>query len=142
VLRVEPEILATYVANGRVALSFWPVLDHGPSLVVHHAAECAGAQDPLQFWAMHDLLFERQGDLWSNTANAVTNLAAELGLAEDAFAACLTDPDVTAKVTRLDQERRAAGIRLRPSFDINGRTFAGAQAFDIFARIFDEILAE
>jgi protein-disulfide isomerase len=142
VLRVEPEILATYVANGSVNLSFRPMLDHGPSLVAHHAAECAGDQDPFQFWVMHDLLFERQNELWSNTSTVVTSMAAQLGLEADAFAACLADPAVAEKVTRLDQERRDAGVRLRPSFDLNGRMIPGAQPFTTFARLFDEILAE
>jgi protein-disulfide isomerase len=118
------------------------MLDHGSSLVAHHAAECAGAQEPLQFWAMHDLLFERQNELWSNTSTVVTSIAAQLGLEADAFAACLADPAVAEKVTRLDQERRDAGVRLRPSFDLNGRMIPGAQPFTTFARLFDEILAE
>ena len=138
-LRVEPEILANYVADGRVQLAFWHVIDHGTqSQVTHVAAECAGAQDPLAFWHMHDLLFERQGELWRDTAAIVTGMAGQLGLDTAAFAACLVDPAINEKVTRMDNERRAAGIRLRPSFDLNGRILPGSQPFETFARLFEE----
>ncbi|MCB0116795.1 MAG: thioredoxin domain-containing protein [Caldilineaceae bacterium] len=138
-MRVEPEIVANFVAQGRVKLAFWHVLDHGtPSQVAHVAAECAGAQDPLSFWRMHDVLFERQGELWRDTATVVTGMAGELGLDTNAFAACLADPAVNEKVMRMDSERQAAGIRLRPSFDLNGRILPGSQPFETFARLFEE----
>jgi protein-disulfide isomerase len=127
VLRVEPEIKAAYVASGVVKLAFHPMLDHGDaSRLAHRAAECAGAQSPLAFWEMHDLLFERQGDVWSGNDQTMTDWAGELGLDTAGFAACMAGPEMANKVERLDQARREAGIRQRPSFDINGRLYAGA----------------
>jgi protein-disulfide isomerase len=142
VLRVEPQIIADYVANGRVQLSYWHVLDHSASPVVHQAAECAGLQAPIKFWEMHDRLFARQNELFSGNKETLANIAAEVELDVPAFTTCLADPDVAAKVARMDQERRADGIRLRPTFDVNGRLLPGAQPYANLVAVFDGILNE
>ena len=91
-LRVEPEIIRDYVDPGVVRLAFHHVLDHGDaSQLAHRTVECAGAQEPLAFWRMHNLLFERQDALWQADAATVTAFATELGLGAEAFAACLDD---------------------------------------------------
>ncbi len=142
-LQVEPEIVANYVANGDVSLSFSPVLDHGaPSLLGSRAAECAGQQSPLGFWQMHNLLFERQGQIWSANDETMVQWASELGLDGDALRSCLADPTATEKVNRLDQARRDRGIRLRPSFDLNGRLIEGALPYVQFSQLFDKTLAQ
>ena len=102
-LRVEPEIKRDYVDRGTVRLAFHPFLDRGdaPATTLHAAAECAGAQAPLAFWRMHDLIFEHQGDLWQAEAADVLGYAAELGLDVATFAACLNDPVTAEKLARL-----------------------------------------
>jgi protein-disulfide isomerase len=143
VLQVEPQIKTNYVAGGQVRLTFWYVADYGePSLLAHRVVECAGRQDPLAFWQMHDLLFERQGQLWNASNDTVVQFATELGLDGEAFGLCLDDPAVGEKVTRLDQERRAQGIRTRPSFDVNGQLIPGAIPYQRFAQVLDEVLAQ
>lgn len=138
-LRVEPEIIRDYVDPGVVRLAFHHVLDHGDaSRLAHRAVECAGAQDPLAFWRMHNLLFERQDALWQADAATVTAFAAEIGLGVDAFAACLDDATIVEKVERMDQARRDRGIRLRPSFEINERLIEGALPFPLFQQAFQE----
>jgi protein-disulfide isomerase len=139
VLRVEPEILRDYVAAGAVQLAFHHVLDHGAaSQTAHLAAECAGSQAPLAFWRMHDLLFERQDQLWQANVDAVAPMADELGLDAAAFRTCMADPATEAKVTRMDQERRDRGVRLRPTFDIGGRLVEGAIPYETFRTVLAE----
>lgn len=134
--------MAAYVADGRVRLAFWHVLDHGnPSVIAHQAAECAGAQNSLAFWQLHDLLFERQAELWQATSATLTQFAVELGLNEATFGACLADPAIAEKVARMDQTRRDQGLRTRPSFDVNGKVIQGAIPFTTFATVLDEALA-
>ncbi len=134
-LRVEPELKAAYVANGTVSLTFSHVLDHGEaSHVAHRAAECAGSQSPLAFWQMHDLLFARQAQIWSATPEVLVGWAEELSLDGPAMAACLADPAIAAKVERIDQTRRTAGIRLRPSFALNDTLIEGALPFTGFVQ--------
>lgn len=142
-LQVEPQLRTNYIASGRVRLAFWYVADFGASsLLAHKTAECAGRQDPLAFWRMHDLLFERQGELWSASDDTVVQFATELGLDGDELHLCLEDPASGEKITRLDQERRARGIRVRPSFDVNGQLIQGAIPYQQFAQVLDEALAQ
>ena len=134
-LRVEPELKAAYVANGTVSLSFVHVLDHGEaSHIAHRAAECAGSQSPLAFWQMHDLLFTRQAQIWAATPEVLAGWAAELKLDGAAMTACLADPAIATKVERIDQARRTAGIRLRPSFTLNETLIEGALPFAGFVQ--------
>ncbi len=139
-LQVEPQVIANWVAEGSVQLTFWHVLDHGDSPVAHRAAECAGAQSPLKFWEMHDQLFARQNELWGAADRMALEIATGLGLDTAAFSACMADPAVAEKVTRMDATRRAAGIRLRPTFDINGRILPGAQPYSNLVLTFQEFL--
>ena len=139
-LRVEPEIVQKYVAAGQVQLILWHVLDHGQSAQAHQAAECAGQQSPIAFWQMHDTLFERQGELWNLENATLVAFAGELGLDTASFESCLSDQSVIDKIARMDQERRAAGIRLRPSFDVNGQIIQGAIPYESFAQLFDRLL--
>ncbi len=136
-LRVEPEIKAAYVATGQVSLAFHPMLDHGDaSRWSQRAAECAGAQEPLAFWRMHDLLFARQNLLLRAGEAGMVDFAAEIGLDTETFRACMTDPAIAAKIERMDQARRDAGIRRRPSFHVNGRLLEGAVPFAGFVQAF------
>ncbi len=142
-LRVEPEIKANFVASGLVSLAFVHVLDHGnSSRLAHRAAECAGEQEPLAFWQMHDLLFARQAELWNTTPELLTGWAAELGLDAPAVATCLEDPTIAARVEAIDHVRRGQGIRLRPSFTINERLIEGAIPYGGFVQLFADFGVE
>lgn len=136
-LRVEPEIKANYVAYGTVSLAFSHVLDHGnASRLAHRAAECAAAQKPHAFWQMHDLLFERQDALWRTEPALLVEWATEIGLEGATLAACLDNSAVIDKVERIDQRRRSQGIRIRPTFVLNGQMIEGAIPFVRFVELF------
>ena len=138
-LRVEPEIIANQVAAGDVNLAFHPMLDHGEaSNLTHRTAECAGAQNPLAFWQMHNLLFERQSNHWRADNSIMVQLGSELGLDTDALLACINDPATQEKITRMDQSRRDAGIRLRPTFKINDEMIEGAVPYAQLQQKFTE----
>jgi protein-disulfide isomerase len=138
-MRVEPELKAQYVASGQVKLAFHPIVDLGPgSLSSQIAARCAGEQAPLNFWRMHDLLFENQSTIYGAPANDYyVELATGLGMDGAALAACMENPATAATVTRLDQVRRDAGIRNRPSFDINGQIVAGGLPLAQFQQVIE-----
>jgi protein-disulfide isomerase len=142
-MRVEPEIIETYVATGQVSLAFHPMVDFGDaSLLAHRAAQCAGMQSPFGFWLLHDMLFERQSDLRQASEETLAGWVEEIGYDGREFLACMFDAAVTEKVQRLDEERRAAGIRLRPSFDINGELLQGAAPFSVFVETIEAALHE
>ena len=142
-LGTEPEVIENYVEDGRVKVVFWPVLNHGnPSVYSTVAAHCAGAQDPSQFWQMHNVLFENQRDLWSASRDYFVDTAVSLGLDQDAYEACYDDPSTLAEVMALDSIRRDRGVFGQPTFDANGLIFAGALPFDQFSVALDSQLAE
>jgi len=138
VLRVEPELSAAYVGDGTVRLAFHHWMDGSSATwLAHSAAECAGAQQPLAFWQMHNLIFERQGELWSAGGDVYDAIAGELGLDATAFAQCMADPAVADKLTRMDGKQRALNLRGRPSFLINDRLVEGAAPFSVLAALID-----
>ena len=142
VLQVEPQIVANYVATGKVRIAFSHVLDFGaPSVLASKTAECAGQQDPLAFWKIHHLFYERQDQLWTATPDTMVQFAEELGLDGPTLRTCMDDPAVAAKITRMDQSRRDQGLRTRPSFDLNGRIIQGAVPYTTFVKLLDEAVA-
>lgn len=136
----EPDIIANYVETGRVKLVFWPVLNHGnPSLYSTLTAECVGQQDPNLFWAVHEILFENQADLWQADRDYYVNTAVAAGADQATFEACYDGPDGLATIMALDATRRDRGIFSQPIFDINGEIFVGAQPYESFAAVFDAL---
>lgn len=138
----EPEIKENYVKTGQVKLLFNPILDHGDrSLQAHQAVECAAEQG--QFWALHDLLFEQQRDLYSgDIQGTIKGLATELGLDSQQFNACIDEQRYVDLVQGQDENRRQLGIRTRPTLDVNGQLIVGAQPFAVFQNIIEPMLAQ
>ena len=135
--------MENYVEAGKVKLVFMPVLNHGnPSVYSTVAAHCAGAQEPAQFWQMHNVLFENQRELWSATRDYFVETAVTLGLDQAAFESCYDSPAALAEVMALDSIRRDRGVFGQPTFDANGLVFAGALPFEQFAVALDSQLTE
>ncbi len=88
------------------------------------------------------IVIARQGELWNATPEIMADLAGEIGVESTAFRACMDDPAILAKIERLDQQRRDAGIRLRPSFDLNGTIIAGGIPYQQFASVLDKALSQ
>jgi len=140
VLGTEPDIIANYVATGRVKLVFWPVLNHGnPSVYATLTAECVGQQSPDLFWVVHKYLFENQNDLWQADRDYYVNTAVAVGADQAAFEACYDGQDGLATVMELDAIRRDRAVFSQPIFDINGEIFVGAQPYESFAAVFDAL---
>lgn len=135
-LGAERDIIANHVLAGQVKLVYWPMLDLGPnSENAAVAAFCAGEQDPAQFWAYHDALFEDQGSVYLARRGFFVDLAAELGLDGPAFETCYDGDATRALLEELDNARREAGVSQRPTFDVNGLRLAGSQSYEIFAEV-------
>ena len=116
-LRKEPKLIEEYVGTGMAKLQFHHILDHGNNSVqASAAAECAGQQGA--FWAMHNLLFENQDTLWGADMAAFGNFATSLNLDPATFQQCMDSGEMQARVKLIDQEAKALGVRVRPTFDI------------------------
>lgn len=134
-LTVEPDLIAQYIATGRVLYVFRPVLNYSErSLRSSEAAFCAGEQGA--FWPMRELLFVRQDELWAtalaNYPPLMAGYAAELELDPDAFASCVAAGEALAMVQALDAEQRARGITTQPIFEVAGQRIVGAQPLGVF----------
>lgn len=140
-LGTEPQIVESYVKTGKVKLVFWHILDHGAtSQAAAEAAECAGEQG--RFWEMHAALFQNQSRMWSNPRETAVELAGEVpGLDLVAFKSCMDEGRYGEKVRADDQARREQGVRLRPTFDIDGTRIQGAVPYARLSQILDQALA-
>jgi protein-disulfide isomerase len=141
VLGAEVELRNSYVKEGQLRILFNPMLDLGQnSTQAVLAAECAGEQG--QFWAMHDLLFERQREIYGADPGNFKALAAELEIDREAFDNCFDEQRYVPQIEAQDEARRQAGVRIRPSFEINGQFVAGAQSIEAFAQVIDPLVAQ
>lgn len=104
------------------------------------ASECAGDQDA--FWEYHDLLFERQAGENQGAFNKdkLKEFAAELELDTDAFNECLDTGKYTELVNNQKATAQQLGVRSTPTFAVNGQAVVGAQPYENFQQIIEEIL--
>lgn len=126
---------------------FWvfkhfPLSIHPQAPAAGAAAECAGDQG--QFWEMHDLLFTNT-EAWSvnDPTPIFTDLAQQLGLNSEEFAACLTGESAAQRVQE-DLDAGAPFVRGTPSFivlyDGQGSIIPGALPADRFTTVLQEVL--
>ena len=138
-LGTEPILVDEYVRSGQARLQFWHILDHAEaSAQASAAAECAGEQGA--FWRMHDVLFQKQDVLWGGDIQTHVTLANSLGLDSEAFRACMESSDKQQLVREIDGQVKAAGIRIRPSFSVNGQRIQGSPPIEQWRELLDGIL--
>lgn len=144
-LETQPVLDEKYVDSGKVLWvhKHFPLNIHPQAPAAGVASECAAEQG--QFWEMHDALFNSVS-AWSITdPNPVfESLAADLGLDADAFAACLVDP---AMLARVNEDMAAGGqfVQGTPTFIIvrgeQGSIIPGALPEASFSEVLDAELA-
>ena len=131
-----PAILAVYGPRIRYVVRNYPIPSlHPDAPKAAEAAECS--HDQGKFWPYHDRLF-RAADLGQPS---LKRYAAEVGLDSVAFNRCL---DTGAKAQLVAQDVRDArnyGARGTPAIFVNGRLFAGARPFEVFAAYLDSLLS-
>ena len=141
----QPILDEKYVETGNVLWIYkhFPLSIHPQAPEAGVAAECAGEQG--QFWEMHKLLF-RDVESWSieSPFDIFVGYAGELGLNDEAFAACLENPEMAARV-QSDLDEGASFVRGTPTFIIisgdAGSIVPGALPAARFSEILDEELA-
>jgi protein-disulfide isomerase len=132
------------VETGQVRYVFrnFPLLSiHPQAQKAAEAAECAGEQGA--YWEMHGKLFGAQ-EQWSGNAEAEATfkeLAAELGLDQAQFDACLDDGTYADRVASDLREGEGVGVTGTPHFRINGSDLSGALPFESFQQQIEYFLA-
>ena len=108
---------------------YFPLPAHKNSLKAAVHAECASHQ-PGKFWAMHDKIFEHQSE-WAMDSYPelrFLNYAQEAGLDLPKWDACTKDPEIQKSITEEKTKGETLGVKITPTFFINGKMFVGNQA--------------
>lgn len=106
------------------------------------ASECAADQE--KFWEYHDLLFEKQAGENGGAFNKenLVGFAEEMGLDQKQFAECLDSGKYSSLVSGQTSFAQQLGVQSTPSFIINDQPLVGAQPFETFQKLIDEILSQ
>lgn len=114
------QILADYGDNLRLVVRYVP--GHANSTLAVLALEAARKQSEDKYWALLDLLYERQpewGEQQEPQTQAFLDAAADVGLDTAAIQAAMTAGDTTM-LDRDLADGRTAGIHGTPEFFVNG----------------------
>ena len=143
-LEAWPELEEKYVEPGKVRLvvKHFPAPDQPQGFKAAEAAECAGQQEA--FWAMHDLLFQKQEE-WSQADDVPATFeayATGLDLDVDVFVACLDEGQTRDKVEQdftITQENQFPAA---PQFFIIMGSQAGNVPVDQLQEVIEELLEQ
>ena len=137
-----PRLMKEYVETGLVrwrALPFSAGFANGKEAA--RASECAADQG--SFWAMHDLLYERQKE-WERERDPRARYeayAAEVGLDPIGFTACYRLANVDERRERNDRVAREVGVPGTPAFVIGEQRIVGAVPYELFKQYLDRAIA-
>lgn len=113
-LETEPLLVEQYIETGKVhfiyrSMGGWISPE---SLLAIEASYCAA--DENKFWEFHDLVFMNQASTFNNSM--MKGFAAQLGLDEDAFSACLSSGKYTELSNQDAADGTALGVQGTPTF--------------------------
>jgi protein-disulfide isomerase len=130
---VLENVIKKYPGKVNVTYRYFPL--HPESFSSALSAECAHRQ--AAFWKMHDFLFSHQNDI---SQDMVLSYAAQLGLNQTAFKACLSSPETMTQIQTDISSGQKYGVTGTPTFFINGRMISGSIPEIIFENLIDETL--
>jgi protein-disulfide isomerase len=102
------------------------------------ASECAGEQQA--FWPYHDKLYasqkgENQGAFGKDN---LKSMAADLKLDTTAFSQCLDSGKYAGQVSQERSAAQSLGVRVTPTFLVNGRPVQGALPIEQFRQLIEQ----
>lgn len=127
------ELVGAYPEDVRVVFQQFPLAMHPGAEPAARASIAAGAQQ--RFWAMHDRLFRERH---AGGEERLVELAGELGLDTDRFAADLKAEATAKRVADEQAKGKAIGVRSTPNFFLNGIRVEGALKPDALRRLVDQ----
>jgi predicted DsbA family dithiol-disulfide isomerase len=132
-VRAEPvlaEVLERYPDDVRLVHRHFPLDSLHPfARPAAEAAMCADEQG--RFWAYHEEIFKRKGDL---SKQALIDIGTDLGLDGEAFEKCVEERRYKDFVDEDFAAGRAAGVTGTPSFFVNGIAVSGGRSADDLSR--------
>ncbi|MCX6045330.1 MAG: thioredoxin domain-containing protein [Chloroflexi bacterium] len=148
----EPVIDESYVRSGKVRVVFrdFPIVQLHPNApAAANAANCVADQGAAKFWAMHDQLFQTQGE-WSNLPDPnayFAQLVEKAGADQASYDQCVKSGTKTAFVQNGVAEAEKVGFSGTPSFQFvrtaTNESFplVGAQPVEQFVSLIDTLVA-
>jgi hypothetical protein len=131
-----------YINTGKVRFVYKHFAILGPeSTRAAEASECAAEHG--KFWEYHDLVFADQNSTRSSlNVDRLAELAGSIGLDTTAFSECLSSRRYGAQVNQESLSVQSMGVRGTPAFLLNGVFISGAQPFEAFQQVIEEMLAQ
>lgn len=137
-----PVIEREYVRTGKVFFKYVPFIVG----MFPHAAEATRAvectADQGLFWAMADRVYESQ-KVWKGAGDPgplLMGIAGVAGADTSRFSQCYRSGRTNARTARANDIAATIGVRVTPSFVVNGRPVQGALPIADFRRVIDAAL--
>ena len=141
----EDDIVSNYVDAGLVKMIFRDFTIIGPdSITAAHGARCAEEQG--LFWEYHDAVYSRwdgENTGWASLEN-LHSYAGEAGLDVQVWSDCMDAGEHYDLVSASTQDARSLGLGGTPAFFVISPSgvvlkIQGAQPFEVFERVFEEM---
>jgi len=142
-LEVEPELRQQYVATGKAQIEIRLLGAMDPVLSMRAAEAALCADDQGRFLEYTDALFNAYGeeeDITVFSVEALTNLAAELGLDETAFTSCLNSGVKAPELEENMNMAQADGVRLLPTVLVGDFKIEGYKPLDTYTQAIEAAL--
>lgn len=132
-------IRENYADEGKVRFVFYdfPLPMHQHARQAAAAARCAGRQG--EFWAYHEVLFERQAR-WSSAGNVTgefLDMAVESGVDADALEQCLDEGAADQRVAQSAAVAQQLRVTSTPTTMVGNKVFPGVVDYDTIAAEID-----
>jgi protein-disulfide isomerase len=138
-----PVIEREYIRTGKVFFKYVPFIvgmfPHSEEAT--RAVECAGEQG--RFWPMADQVYDAQRE-WKGSSDPRPSLmraAAAAGADAAKLSACYADGHTDARTRHATDVADRLGVRVTPSFVIDGRPVEGALPLPEFRKVIEAALA-
>ena len=130
-------LMKKYPGKVRLYYKHFPLDNHPLAYPMALAAECARAQKPDAFWALHDDLFEKQytGMDREVLTSRLRAWAPTAGLDAQRLATCVEKRETNDRVQADIREGRRLGVAGTPAIIANGEFMGGAVPFETFEQM-------
>lgn len=141
-LETYPVLEREYVRTGKVFFKYVPftvgMFPHAAEAT--RAVECAAEQG--RFWSMADRVYEAQSE-WKRAGDPrslLLGIGGTVGADTAELARCYGDRHTDSRTARTNAVANDIGVRVTPSFIVNGRGVEGALPLADFRRVIDAAL--
>lgn len=113
------DLIDPYIKDGTLAVEFAPIPNSEVAYLAASASLCAGQQDPIKFWEMHDVLFAWRGQQYN--IRHVEDAAKQLGLDAGDLRDCVNANETTDLLQAVGDEAALRSIGGTPAAFFNGQ---------------------